>query len=84
MKINPNDIVKSHRLYKILALTDDKIFDFIPALTLACDMPVIPSWAEYFIKYNVPFVITANSEGCTLWKELLEPPMKNNGKKFKK
>jgi hypothetical protein len=78
-----SEIVESFKLDKVLALKEkDLLFDFIPSIKLRRDMPILKTWAEYLKSTNIPYAITKGAKGYTLWKELIEPPMQNRGKKF--
>jgi len=54
-------------------LKDKPIVDFVPTIIGMSQMPILYSWAKYFRKRNVPFIITRSKSGdvvkYTLWKE---------------
>ena len=67
---NQADIINSHKEDEILNFAAERnLIDFITPVKLKIDKEVLLSWAEDFEKREIPFAITKNSFGFTLWKE---------------
>ena len=68
--MNLTNIVTSYKLEEITKLSAErKLIDLIPGTKDALGRIVVEKWVAYFTKLKVPFVVTREKSGLTLWKE---------------